>query len=70
MMKLNLSLRPGQCGSSFERRNIVVLIGKADNLVTRMSEKSPKREANGSTGRDADASANAEDRIEYRPDRV
>ena len=34
MMKLNLSLGPGQGGRAFERRNIVVLIGQADNLLT------------------------------------
>ena len=70
MMELNLSLGPGQHGCTFKRRNIVVLIGEADHLVARTSEQRPKRHANGRAGRDADASADAEDRIEDRPDGV
>ena len=70
MMELNLSLGPGQGGCTFVCSDIVVLIGQADNLIARTSEQCPKREANGRAGRDADAPADAEDRIENRPDGV
>src|SRR5665647_84311 len=67
MVQLNLSLGPGQRGGAFESRNIAVLIGQADNLVTRTGEKCPIREPNGRARRDTNASANAEDRVEHRP---
>ena len=70
MMELNLSLGPGQGSCTFVRRDIVVLVGQADNLITGTSEQCPKREANGRAGRDADTPADAEDRIENRPDGV
>ena len=70
MVELNLSLGPSQCGRTFESRNIMMLIGQADNLDARTSKKCPKRNTNGGAGWNAHASANAEDRIEYRPDRV
>src|SRR5665811_1894436 len=47
MMKLNLSLGPGQGGGTLERRDIVVLIGEAYNLVARTSQKRPKRQTHG-----------------------
>ena len=57
VMELNLSLGPGQSGCAFERRDIVVLIGQANNLVARTGEEGPKREADGRARRNADASS-------------
>jgi hypothetical protein len=70
MMQLDLSLSPRQSSCAFERGNIMVFIGQADNFVARTGDKRPKRDPNGRAGRDANAPANAEDRIEYRSDRV
>src|SRR5712691_6654732 len=64
VMELNLSLGPGQGGGTFKRCDVMVLVGQANNFFARTSEKCPKMQANGRAGRDADALANAKDRIE------
>src|SRR6185437_5563567 len=70
MMKLNLSLGPGERGGAIERHSLVMLVCQIERFLPRGSNQCPECDAHGSPRRNPDATANADDRIEHGSDSV
>src|SRR4030095_11267637 len=67
MTKLDLGLSPGQRGSPFERRQILVLIGQVDRALASRGDESRKDHSRRGTGRNPNPSSEAQNWIEHRP---
>ncbi len=68
--QLDVRLRPRQGAGTLERGGIVVLVGQVEHGLARTRDERPERDVRGGPGRQPDAPAQAEDRIEHGAGRI
>jgi hypothetical protein len=68
VMQLDLRLSPRKRDGALESRGVVVLVGEVERLMARGRDQGPKRHTRRGPRRNPYATAEAEDRIEHRPD--
>ena len=69
-MQLNLSLSPSQRRGPFESCRLSVLIREVQDVLTGFGDDGGEDRVGGRAGSQADSTPEAEDGIQYRPDRV
>ncbi len=70
MVKLHLRLGPREGDGALESRRVVVLVGQVERFAARGRDQRPERDPRRGPGRQPDAAAKTEDRIEHGAGRV